>query len=225
LSRQFERHYFTQPRMNPPPLSSPQASTARFPAVKTGWICFVLGVLGLWIYPLGVIFLVATFVFAILALRRNWVVNGVFLLVFSVAALALCTLDFMTGPPNETHLLQTFHAHQAAFEQLRDMLQADGEQTYVMADGEHSANVTGERLEKYRAVMKEIPAGTAQRWDDLGRPRLVIVLWAVGFAGEGARNGVCWTASRPSRLVSSLDAFERNPRSCIGVGWVFMPIG
>ena len=50
--------------------------TAKSSAVKAGWICLILGSLTFWIFGPGFIFLVATFILAIVAMCTNCVEEG-----------------------------------------------------------------------------------------------------------------------------------------------------
>jgi hypothetical protein len=95
---------------------------------------------------------------------------------------------FITRPPNEATLLRTFYAHRASLEQLRDMLQEEQGIVYVSDRGQNPVNITGERLQRYLALMKSIPAITAERWEKTPRhpARIVIALWGLGVMGRTA---------------------------------------
>jgi DNA uptake protein ComE-like DNA-binding protein len=59
-------------------------------AVKAGWICLILGILTFWFFGIGLVFFVATFILAIVAMCSNRVGQGVLLLICSVASVAIC---------------------------------------------------------------------------------------------------------------------------------------
>lgn len=60
--------------------------------MTAGWICLLLGLLTSWIYGLGVVFLCAAFVFAIIALERKRRRHGFTLLFSSLVSIALCII-------------------------------------------------------------------------------------------------------------------------------------
>ena len=66
--------------------------TTKSSAVKAGWICLILGFLTFWIFGLGFIFFVATFVLAIVAMSTNRVGQGIVLLVSSVGSSFVCAI-------------------------------------------------------------------------------------------------------------------------------------
>src|SRR6266536_1105068 len=66
--------------------------TAKSSAVRAGWICLVLGFLTFWIFGLGFVFFVATFILAIIAMSTNRLGQGIALLVSSVGSSILCVI-------------------------------------------------------------------------------------------------------------------------------------
>src|SRR5947207_14997473 len=76
------------PRMlqvaKPPPANSS--------AVKAGWICLILGFLTFWIFGLGLVFFVATFILAIVEMSTNRLGQGIALLVSSVGSSIVCVI-------------------------------------------------------------------------------------------------------------------------------------
>src|SRR6476660_97312 len=66
--------------------------TTKSSAVKAGWICLILGFLTFWIFGLGFIFFVATFVLSIVAMSTNRVGQGIVLLVSSVGSSFVCAI-------------------------------------------------------------------------------------------------------------------------------------
>jgi len=67
-----------------------ESVTAKSSAVRAGWICLILGFLTFWIFGLGFIFFVATFILAIVAMCTNRVGQGVVLLGSSVGSSIVC---------------------------------------------------------------------------------------------------------------------------------------
>jgi hypothetical protein len=109
------------------------------------------------------------------------------------------------------------------------MLQSEQGPMQVLDDGRSWPNITEERVKRYLELMRAIPAIEVSRREAAPgapsyAPRLVIVLWGSGFAGDTVHSGVCWTADNPTRQIASVDAFIRNPKSSAGTGWVFEPI-
>jgi hypothetical protein len=82
------------------PASQPDPSTlqvakpppTKSSAVKAGWICLILGFLTFWIFGLGFVFFVATFILAIVAMSTNRLGQGIALLVSSVGSSILCVI-------------------------------------------------------------------------------------------------------------------------------------
>ena len=68
------------------------AVTAKSSAVRAGWICLILGFLTFWIFGLGFVFFVATFILAIVAMSTNRVGQGIVLLVSSVGSSIVCAI-------------------------------------------------------------------------------------------------------------------------------------
>jgi Helix-hairpin-helix motif len=82
------------------PASQPDPSTlqvakpppTKSSVVRAGWICLVLGFLTFWIFGLGFVFFVATFILAIVAMATNRVGQGIVLLVSSVGSSIVCVI-------------------------------------------------------------------------------------------------------------------------------------
>src|SRR6266566_3901715 len=82
------------------PASQPDPSTlqvgkpppTKSSAVKAGWICLILGFLTFWIFGLGFVFFVATFILAIVSMSTNRLGQGIALLVSSVGSSILCVI-------------------------------------------------------------------------------------------------------------------------------------
>jgi hypothetical protein len=77
-------------------LTSAQVVTAKkSSAVKAGWICLILGYLTFWIFGFGFVFFSVTIILAIVAMCTDQVVQGVVLLISSLASIAICAVIFM----------------------------------------------------------------------------------------------------------------------------------
>jgi hypothetical protein len=68
----------------------PNRLAGKSSAVKAGWICLVLGFFTFWIFGLGFIFFIATFILAIVAMSSNHVGQGIALLISSVGSSVIC---------------------------------------------------------------------------------------------------------------------------------------
>jgi DNA uptake protein ComE-like DNA-binding protein len=77
---------------DPGTLQVPKPPPAKSSAVKAGWICLILGFLTFWIFGLGFVFFVATFILAIVAMSTNRLGHGIALLVSSVGSSILCVI-------------------------------------------------------------------------------------------------------------------------------------
>jgi hypothetical protein len=144
------------------------------------------------------------------------------LLVFGVAC--VLALFYLTRPPNEAKLKQSFATLRSSFKEQRKLLQGEPGSMQVRQDG-RARNVPGDRARRYVELMRSIPAiDVSRRTEESGKPLFVITLWASGFAGDTVHSGICWTDASPLRQVSSLDAFLRDPESSAGTGWVFQRV-
>lgn len=65
-------------------------------ALKAGWICFGIGLLLAWFFPLANVFFSIAIITAIVAMCTHQVNRGLALLLSSLFAIALCTLIFFT---------------------------------------------------------------------------------------------------------------------------------
>jgi len=103
LNREISSTYklggcYACPPMNPSFQPDPETLQAAKPvpakssAVKAGWICLILGFLTFWIFGLGFVFFVATFILAIVAMSTNRLGQGIALLVSSVGSSILCVI-------------------------------------------------------------------------------------------------------------------------------------
>src|SRR5437588_2893969 len=74
---------------------TPQAAmsvSTKSSAVKAGWICLILGFLTFWIFGLGFVFFIATFILAVVAMSTNRLGQGIALLVSSVGSIIVCVI-------------------------------------------------------------------------------------------------------------------------------------
>lgn len=126
----------------------------------------------------------------------------------------------MPKPPKESKLLQNFYANRAAFEQLRDMLQADPhlrrvaswgvETTEPLFLGYPSPNVFPiDRYKQYLALLKQTGGKVASRNDgDPADP--CVMLWGQGWAGNTRHIGICWMEKVPTNQIATLDGFHNR---------------
>jgi hypothetical protein len=150
--------------------------------------------------------------YAIMKKIFKWL-TGFFLLV----CLLLAGLIYwqMPHPPSDAQLVQNFQAHRAAFEKLRDMLQADPHLRRVAdwgvdledpvflgkpTDAQFSTN----RYQQYLSLLKEAGGLMASR-DEGPHANPYIFVWAYGFGGDTRHISVCWLDTPPDNQVSSLD--------------------
>ena len=75
-----------------PTLQVAKPPPAKSSAVKAGWICLILGFLTFWIFGLGFVFFIATFILAVVAMSTNRLGQGIALLVSSVGSSILCVI-------------------------------------------------------------------------------------------------------------------------------------
>ncbi len=147
-----------------------------------------------------------------------------------VAAGGWCLfLYYAMLPPREIQLIQNFSQHRAAFEQLREMLLADGPVQAVAAWGVKTTqtdgrfrppaeSLTAERYQQYLALLKQ--AGGIVAFHHEGKDsKLGITVWSRGHV----QVAICHEAREPVRLAASLDKFYHLRRRA-ETGGVFRPI-
>lgn len=123
-------------------------------------------------------------------------------------------------PPKEGVFIQNFHAHRAAYEHLRDMLQTDqqltsvGKHGVVTTDGAVSAippegTFPVDRYREYLALLDQVGGYAAIRASGNFR----IALWAYGFAGNTRHAGIAWLDQEPplADQIATLDGYRGNP--------------
>jgi hypothetical protein len=125
-------------------------------------------------------------------------------------------------PPKEVKLIQNFYAHRAAFERLRDMLQADGQVIRLAGWGVATTNSVVprvppegnfplDRYKEYLALLKQVGGFAATR-DEGQHPDPSIVVWKWGFAGETRHVGICWMDQEPTNQIVTLDGYPGRSR-------------
>jgi len=78
---------------DPETLQVAKPPPAKSSVVKAGWICLIVGFLTFWIFGLGFVFFVATFILAIVAMSTNRLGQGIALLVSSIGSSSiLCVI-------------------------------------------------------------------------------------------------------------------------------------
>lgn len=116
-------------------------------------------------------------------------------------------------PPKEVKLIQDFNEHRAAFEQLRDMLLADGQVLRVANWGVETRKGIGvppegnfplNRYNQYLALLKQVGGLVAYR-DEGEHPDPGVLVWGYGFAGDTKHLGISWEDQEPTNQVASLD--------------------
>jgi hypothetical protein len=142
--------------------------------------------------------------------------------IFLVVVMGGCVFCFAPRPPKEAKLIQNFNEHRAAFEQLRDMLQADEHLRRVASWGVETTkpfflgypserNFPTDRFNQYLAMLKQVNGKMAGR-DEGEHPNPWIVVWAWGWAGDIKHIGICWMDQAPTNQITTLDSYRgRGP--------------
>ncbi len=133
--------------------------------------------------------------------------------IFKLLAMAfLCVVVliffFAPRPPKEAKLIQNFNEHRIAFEQLRDMLQADTNLSRVASWGVDTRqpqflgypteqNFPTKRFLQYLALLQQANGYVGVRSDgnhaDVG-----VVIWGRGFAGSTRHIWIYWMDKPPT---------------------------
>ena len=124
----------------------------------------------------------------------------------------------MPKPPKESELIQNFQKNRAAFEQLRDMLQADGNlrrvanwgveisQPFYLGDASGSSFPV-ERYRCYLKLLKQAGGQLASRSEGEHCDPNILV-WGWGWAGNTKHIGISWIEEIPTNQVPTLDGYR-----------------
>ena len=136
---------------------------------------------------------------------------------FVVMAFGGCVYLFAPRPPKEAKLIQNFNEHRAAFEQLRDMLQADTNLWTVSDRGIEirqppfrgsptEANFPTDRFNKYQVLLKEV-GGLGAGSGDGKHHYACISIWQYGLLVNLRHIDILWLEKPPTNQVSSLEGY------------------
>jgi len=121
-------------------------------------------------------------------------------------------------PPKESKFVQNFNAHRAAFERLRDMLEADRQLDRLGTWGVVTTR-TGvaaippegdfpvDRYKEYMALLKQVGGLVATR-EEGEHADPSIGVWGWGFAGNTRHIGICWMDQEPANQIATLDGYR-----------------
>lgn len=128
-----------------------------------------------------------------------------------------CIYYFAPRPPKEAKLIHNFNEHRIAFEQLRDMLQADTNLSRVASWGVETRkpfflgypseeNFPKDRFEQYLALLKQVHGYVGVRDEGTnGDPGIVV--WGWGWAGDSKHIWITWMNEIPTNQIKSLDSY------------------
>jgi hypothetical protein len=126
-------------------------------------------------------------------------------------------------PPRESVVIQSFYAHRATYEQLRDMLIQDDQMLSVGAKGITTTKSVvpivpargselGNRYAEYLALLNQVGSGWAFRGKGKSPDKVGVEVWASGWGGDTRHISICWLSYEPSNQVSDLDDYYRTSR-------------
>jgi hypothetical protein len=129
-----------------------------------------------------------------------------------VAVFGGCIYCFAPRPPKEAALIQNFNEHRIAFEQLRDMLQADTNLSRVASWGVETRkpfflgypsenNFPMEHFNQYLALLKQVNGYVGVRYGE-DRADVGIIVWGSGFAGDTRHIWISWMNEAPTNQGS-----------------------
>ena len=146
-------------------------------------------------------------------------------LLFVVVAFGGCIYCFAPRPPTEAKLIQNFNEHRIAFEQLRDMLQADTNLSRVASWGVETRkpfflgyptenNFSTNRFNQYLALLKQANGYVGVRYQE-DRADVGIIVWGWGFAGNTRHISISWMNEVPTNYESNYEgvAFKQIDHS------------
>jgi hypothetical protein len=158
-----------------------------------------------------------------LTLKQTAVILLCFLLCFVAVVFCFLAIVFPSNkPPREGKLIENFNAHRAAYERLRDMLQADDQLLRVASWGVETTksgiNVPPEgdfpigRYNEYLALLRETGGIGAFRGRGARPDSVSIGVWASGWAADTRHVHICWVDQEPANQVASLEDYYQTPK-------------
>lgn len=128
---------------------------------------------------------------------------------------------FINRPPSEDTLVKRFYTHRAAYERLREMLQADKQVRRVATWGVETTSSVVPRippegdfpLDRYKEYLEQLKQAGGQLAIRRGAEQAdtEIGVWASGWAGDTRHMSICWLGQQPGNQVNSLDEYHRDP--------------
>ena len=123
-------------------------------------------------------------------------------LLFVVLAIGGCIYFLAPRPPKEAKLIQNFNEHRIAFEQLRDMLQADTNLSRVASWGVETQKpfflgypsekyFPMKRFNQYLGLLKQANGYVGVRFEG-DQAGVGIIVWGSGFAGDTRHIWISW---------------------------------
>lgn len=127
---------------------------------------------------------------------------------FVVVMFGGCVYFSAPRPPTEAKLIQNFNEHRIAFEQLRDMLQADTNLSRVASWGVETRkpfflgypsenNFPMKRFNQYLALLKQANGYVGVRYEE-NHTDVGIIVWGSGFAGDTRHIWISWMNEAPT---------------------------
>jgi hypothetical protein len=150
-------------------------------------------------------------------LKKNIKLVGIIFL-FGIMAFGGCVYLLAPRPPKEIELVQNFNEHRAAFEQLRNMLQADTNLSRVASWGVETHkpfflgypsenNFPTDRFKQYLALLKQANGYVGVRSEGTnGDPGIMV--WGWGFAGNTRHIWICWLDQTPTNQIPTIDRYH-----------------
>jgi len=148
-------------------------------------------------------------------------------IVFLCLVAVLCGLFVLafpsSNPPKEKKLIESFCAHRAVFERLRDMLQEDKNLLRLADWGVETTKSPPHRVQEgvdfpvnryneYLSLLGQIGARGALRGRGEHPESVGVLMWASGWAGDTRHVEICWMDHEPASQVASLDAYYRTAK-------------
>lgn len=149
---------------------------------------------------------------------------AIILIFIAVLSGVLFCLHSASKPPSDDQLIEDFHTHRMAYEQLREMLASDKKVIRVAKWGVQTVDsplskippdggVSISRYEQYLVLMKDTGAIVLYRDTNEGqRSDVEIMVWASGWAGDTRHIAICYVENEPPNEVSSLEEFYKTPK-------------
>jgi len=149
--------------------------------------------------------------------KKNVKILGIVFLL-GIVVFGGCVCLVAPRAPKEDKLIKNFNEHRAAFEQLRDMLQADTNLSRVASWGVETRqpfflgypsekNFPANRFQQYLILLKQVNGYVGVRSEG-NHADVSVVVWGWGFAGDTRHIWISWM--NETNQISTMGGYHKH---------------